>query len=65
MYNFIIILNSKSDTQTKVQVRIGNEIVTQEESAKLLGITFNANQKWKNQIHGKGGVLSSLNEGRP
>ena len=45
-----------------ISIKIGNETVTQEEHAKLLGITFSEKQNWKEQIHGKGGLLSSLNQ---
>ena len=41
---------------------LGGEILTQEKSAKLLGLTFDDNQKWQSQISGKGGMLSSLNQ---
>ena len=37
-------------------------MVTQEKSAKLLGMTVDDNQKWKTQIYGKGRVISNLNE---
>ena len=36
-------------------------MVKRESSAMLLGIQFQDDLKWKTQIFGKGGVLSSLN----
>ena len=36
-------------------------MITQERSAKLLGITMDDTQKWHSQIYGTGGLLSSLN----
>ena len=33
----------------------------QEKSAKLLGLSFDANQGWQTQIYGAGGAIMSLN----
>ena len=44
------------------EILIGKEIVIQEKSAKLLGMTFESNQKWTEHIYGSGGLLSSLNQ---
>ena len=41
---------------------MGGEIISQESSAKLLGLTFDDNQKWQSQISGTGGMLASLNQ---
>ena len=60
----LVILNNgkiKEKTEDRIKVKIGKDTVTQEESAKLLGIQFNEKQKWNTQIHGKGGVIPSLN----
>ena len=46
----------------QLSIKIGGEIITQERSAKLLGITFDDDLKWNSQIHGKGGLVSSLNQ---
>ena len=45
-----------------MEIKIGKENISQEASAKLLGITFDHDQKWKSQVFGKGGVISSLNQ---
>ena len=42
-------------------MKLGNAIITQEKSAKLLGITFNDKQDWKTHVEGPGGVITSLN----
>ena len=42
-------------------VRIGGELVSRESSACLLGIKFQDNQQWKEQIYGTGGLISALN----
>ena len=57
----LIILNQRIRKDEIITVKIGNELVQQEKSAKLLGIMFDANQGWKNQIFGTGGVIMSLN----
>ena len=45
----------------RIPKNVGNENITQETNAKLLGVTIDDNQKWHTQIYGKGGLLSSLN----
>ena len=54
-----LLLNYKK-CEPKISVRVGNDSVTRESSATLLGIKFQDDQRWKAQIHGKGGVISSL-----
>ena len=56
-----MILNQRERKNEVISVKIGNESVCQEKSAKLLGITFDANHEWKTQIYGTGGVISSIN----
>ena len=56
----MIFLNTKSEEP--ITIKIGEVTITQDKHAKLLGITFNEKQDWKDQIYGKGGVLSSLNQ---
>ena len=61
----LVILNNKNGStinQDKITVKIGKDSITQEDSAKLLGLTFNDKQNWTNQIHNKGGVIPSLNK---
>ena len=55
-----LLLNCK-DADRDVKIKIGSDMVTREFTAKLLGIQFQDNQKWNTQVHGKGGLLSSLN----
>ena len=45
-----------------IKIKIGKDEITQVNHAKLLGITFDDNQKWNSQIFGKGGIVSSLNQ---
>ena len=56
----MIFLNTK--TEVPIIIKIGEDTVVQEQKAKLLGITFNEKQDWKDQLYGKGGMLSSLNQ---
>ena len=62
-YTLVIIFNQgKQDAKKdKITIKVGNENITQERNAKLLGVTIDDNQKWHTQIYGKGGLLSSLN----
>ena len=55
-----MILNHKSETP--IEIMIGDSKITQEKSAKLLGVTIQDSQKWTEQITGKGGVIPSLNQ---
>jgi hypothetical protein len=55
----LMIINYKSEEN--VEIQIDNSKVTQEKSAKLLGIMVEDNLKWNNQIRGKGGVIPALN----
>ena len=59
-----VILNSKVKdkvNQVPIKIKIGEITISQENSAKLLGITFNETQNWKTQIQGTEGVITSLN----
>ena len=55
-----LLLNSKC-SDYELRLRIGKDHVKRENSAVLLGIKFQDDLAWKTQIHGKGGVISSLN----
>ena len=55
-----LLLNSKN-TDYELKVKIGTDQVKRESSALLLGIKFQDDLTWKCQVHGKGGVISSLN----
>ena len=55
-----MVLNHKGNEKT--EVRVGNSIIQQEQSSKLLGIKIEDTQKWDEQIKGKGGVVNALNQ---
>ena len=59
----VIFLNTKNRTENtgEITIKIGNETVTQETHAKLLGMTFEDSQQWKTHIHNKGGLITALN----
>ena len=52
------VLNGESQP---IKIKVGNSVVTQVHSAKLLGMQIDDNQEWSSQITGQGGVISSLN----
>ena len=56
----ILGLNQKSNPNP-ITINIGKEKITQEKQAKLLGMTMDEKQSWTSHIHGKGGVIPSLN----
>ena len=59
---YMVILNYKSKPGEEILIKIGNEVIKQERSAKLLGLTFDENQGWKTHIYGTGGLISKLNK---
>ena len=59
----MLFLNTKSASNGgPIEIKIGKELVIQEQKAKLLGIIFNDKQKWKDHVFGKGGLINSLNQ---
>ena len=56
-----MILNSK-DSGSPRKIRVGNSIVKEVKSAKLLGMVMYNDQKWKNHFWGKKGLLNALNQ---
>ena len=58
----LLILNHKFIIGEEITVKIGNEDIKQVPCAKLLGITFEGNQKWHEHIFGTGGVIASLSQ---
>ena len=45
-----------------IEFKIGNATLTQENNAKLLGMTLDDTQCWSTHFYGKGGVFSALNQ---
>ena len=45
-----IVINDKEDGAGEREVRVGDALIKQEKSAKLLGITMDDNLKWSSQI---------------
>ena len=43
-----------------VQIRVGEILVKQEKSTKLLGVVIQDNQEWKQHFYGKNGLINSL-----
>ena len=57
-----MILNHKQDLEIyPISINIGSDKKVAENSAKLLGVSLDCNQKWISQIQGTGGVISNLN----
>ena len=57
-----MILNHKQDLEKNpISINIGSDKIVAEQSAKLLGVSLDCNQKWKSQIQGTGEVISNLN----
>ena len=45
-----------------IEVKVGANSITQQKSSKLLGVQINETKTWEEQINGKGGVVSALNQ---
>ena len=50
-------LNNKNKTEDQITIKIGQETIKQDKSAKLLGLTIDDDQGWKTNIYGSGGLL--------
>ena len=57
-----MLLNHKNQTNTPVEIKIGNVTIQQEHQAKLLGMSINDKQKWSEQIRDPGGLIPTLNK---
>ena len=58
----LLFLNQGKVEELDIEINIGKEKISQVPSAKLLGITFDDDLKWKSQIYGKGGFIPTLNQ---
>ena len=56
-----LLLNYYKQKDSDLSIKIGNDIVPRDSTAKLLGIQFEDSQQWRTQVFGKGGLLSALN----
>ena len=56
-----ILLNVKNMDNSEVELKIGETLIKGQSSAKLLGMKFEDNQKWREHVQGKNGVISALN----
>ena len=57
----LLFLNNKAKGDP-IEINIGKVKITQEKSAKLLGMTLDDSQNWTTHFYGKKGVFSSLNQ---
>ena len=58
----LLFLNNGKTEEHELNIRIGKETIAQVAHVKLLGVTFDENQKWNSQVYGKGGVISCLDQ---
>ena len=56
----LMMLNNK--TLEPVEIRVEVNTITQEKSSMLLGVQINDSETWDDQINGRGGVISALNQ---
>ena len=52
----------KNVNRIPVSIRVGRTTIEQETSTKLLGMTIESNQNWKEHFFGKSGLISALNK---
>ena len=58
----LMILNHYNKALDLVEVKGGANKVVQESSSKLLGVQINDSETWDDQINGKAGMVSALNQ---
>ena len=58
----LLFLNQGKIEEQELSIKIGKETISHVSNAKLLGVTFDDDLKWKSQVYGKGGVISNLNQ---
>ena len=56
----LLIMNNKEEEEVKVKV--GNLLITQDRTSKLLGINIDDDMGWKSHVYRKGALLPSLNQ---
>ena len=56
------LLMMNQNTEERIKIKVGEANIEQEKVAKLLGVVLDDELSWREQIHGKGGVISSLNQ---
>jgi hypothetical protein len=56
-----LLMMNKKDEEI-VRIKVGESYIEQESVAKLLGILVDDEMGWKEQVNGKGGVISALNQ---
>ena len=47
--------------EEEIRIRIGTNEINQSESARLLGVTMDKDQKWNSHVWGKNGLVKALN----
>ena len=57
-----MITNGKNK-HVKRTVKVGESVITESKSAKLLGITMDKDQKWSSHFTGKNGLIPALTSG--
>ena len=57
-----MLLNFKNEVNETIKIRVGKNEIAQEKSTKLLGMTIEDNQNWKEHFSGKNGLISTLNK---
>ena len=60
---FMILNLTKSECENQLtkEIKIDNATVKRSESTKLLGLTIDDKQNWKEQISGANGLVNALN----
>ena len=56
------LLIRKKNSMTPQTIKVGNEMITEKDNHRILGLTVNKNLTWNDHIFGKGGLLSSVNQ---
>ena len=58
---YMLLGRKKQERETSHTIRVGDSLITNSHHSKLLGVTIDDEQNWKEQFCGKGGLISTLN----
>ena len=65
IFQVYFLINERSEKtkerETPLKIMVGTSEITEVESAKLLGVMMDNDQKWNSHFWGKKGLLNSLN----
>ena len=59
---FMLLNHKNKSGEEKISIKVGDNLVKQEHSTKLLGMKISDNLSWKEHFYGTNGLISALNK---